>query len=37
MSSAGNPYDNAFAESSLKTLKKEKVHLWDYESFTHIV
>ena len=37
MSSAGNPYDNAFAESFMKTLKHEEVHLWEYESFTDVV
>lgn len=33
MSRRGNPYDNAFAESFIKTLKYEEVHLNDYESF----
>lgn len=37
MSRTGNPYDNAFAESFMKTLKKEEVYLWEYESFTDIV
>lgn len=37
MSRAGNPYDNAFAESFMKTLKKEEVYLWEYESFTDVV
>ncbi len=37
MSAVGNPYDNAFAESFMKTLKKEEVYLWDYESFTDVV
>lgn len=37
MSAAGNPYDNAFAESFMKTLKKEEVRLWEYESFTDVV
>lgn len=37
MSSAGNPYDNAFAESFMKTLKHEEVYLWEYESFTDVV
>lgn len=32
MSRPGNPYDNAFAESFIKTLKYEEVHLWEYES-----
>lgn len=33
MSRRGNPYDNAFAESFMKTLKRDKVSLWDYETF----
>ncbi len=33
MSQRGNPYDNAFAESFIKTLKYEEVYLWEYESF----
>ncbi len=37
MSRPGNPYDNAFAESFMKTLKKEEVYLWEYESFTDVV
>lgn len=32
MSRAGNPYDNAIAESFFKTLKNEEVYLWRYES-----
>ncbi len=27
MSRAGNPYDNAYVESFMKTLKREEVHL----------
>lgn len=37
MSRTGNPYDNAFAESFMKTLKKEEVYLWEYESFVDVV
>ena len=33
MSRRGNPYDNAFAESFIKTLKYEEVYLNDYECF----
>ncbi len=33
MSRKGNPYDNAFAESFIKTLKYEEVYLWEYETF----
>lgn len=32
MSRKGNPYDNAAAESFMKTLKYEEVYLWDYHS-----
>ena len=32
MSRKGNPYDNAFAESFMKTLKSEEVHLWEYRA-----
>jgi putative transposase len=31
MSRRGNPYDNAKAESFMKTLKMEEVYLYDYE------
>jgi putative transposase len=33
MSRRGNPYDNAYAESFMKTLKYEEVYLWEYENF----
>lgn len=33
MSRKGNPYDNAFAESFIKTLKYEEVYLCEYETF----
>jgi putative transposase len=32
MSRSGNPYDNAYAESFIKTLKYDEVYLWEYES-----
>jgi putative transposase len=32
MARKGNPYDNAAAESFMKTLKCEEVYLWDYQS-----
>lgn len=32
MARKGNPYDNATAESFMKTLKYEEVYLWDYQS-----
>jgi putative transposase len=37
MSRSGNPYDNAFAESFMKTLKTEEVYLWEYESMADVV
>ena len=33
MSASGNPYDNAMAESFMKTYKCEEVYLSEYESF----
>ena len=33
MSRKGNPYDNAMAESFMKTLKSEEVSLNEYETF----
>jgi putative transposase len=32
MSRKGNPYDNAAAESFIKTLKTEEVYLWEYQT-----
>lgn len=32
MAGKGNPYENAVAESFIKTLKYEEVYLWDYQS-----
>jgi len=32
MSRKANPYDNAYAESFIKTLKSEEVQLWEYRS-----
>jgi transposase InsO family protein len=37
MSRKGNPYDNACAESFMKTLKYEEVLLNDYETFTDVL
>jgi putative transposase len=36
MSRRGNPYDNAKAESFMKTLKVEAVSLMEYESFEDV-
>jgi putative transposase len=33
MSRKGNPYDNAFAECFIRTLKVEEVYLNEYETF----
>nr|BFD62323.1 IS3 family transposase [Bdellovibrio sp. HM001]BFD64541.1 IS3 family transposase [Bdellovibrio sp. HM001]BFD64544.1 IS3 family transposase [Bdellovibrio sp. HM001]BFD64551.1 IS3 family transposase [Bdellovibrio sp. HM001] len=33
----GNPYDNAFAESFMKTLKDNEVHLWSYETILDVL
>jgi len=33
----GNPYDNAWVESFMKTLKTEEVYLWDYRTFLDVV
>ncbi|MBO6720027.1 MAG: IS3 family transposase [Rhizobiaceae bacterium] len=37
MGRRGNPYDNARAESFMKTLKVEAVYLADYETFTEVI
>lgn len=36
-SAKGNPYDNAFAESFMKTLKDNEVYLWAYETFLDVI
>jgi putative transposase len=36
MSRTGNPYDNALAESFMKTLKYEEVYLWNYETYADV-
>lgn len=35
-SAKGNPYDNAFAESFMKTLKVEEVYLFNYETIIEV-
>ena len=37
MSRQGNPYDNAFAETFMKTLKYEEVYLWGYETYEDVI
>lgn len=37
MSIKGNPYENAFAESFIKTLKYEEVYLWDYRTIDDVI
>jgi transposase InsO family protein len=37
MSRKANPYDNAFVESFIKTLKYEEVYLKEYRSFTDVI
>jgi transposase InsO family protein len=36
MARRGNPYDNAFAESFIKTLKSEEVDLWEYQTLEEV-
>ena len=36
MSRRGNPYDNAYAESFIKTLKSEEVQLWEYRTMEDV-
>lgn len=36
-SAKGNPYDNAFAETFMKTIKYEEVYLWNYKSIIDVV
>jgi putative transposase len=36
MSPRGNPYDNPYAESVMKTLKGEAVYMADYQSFEDV-
>jgi transposase InsO family protein len=37
MASRGNPYENAKAESFIKTLKYEEVYLWNYQTLDDVV
>ena len=36
MARKGNPYDNATAESFMKTLKTEEVYLWEYKTLADV-
>jgi len=36
MARKGNPYDNAAAESFIKTLKSEEVYLWEYRTMSDV-
>ena len=36
MAAKGNPFDNAIAESFIKTLKYEEVSLWDYRTLADV-
>jgi putative transposase len=36
MARKGNPYDNAAAESFIKTLKSEEVYLWEYRTMADV-
>jgi len=33
----GNPYDNAWTESFMKTLKYDEVHMWAYETYLDVI
>lgn len=37
MASRGNPYENAHAESFIKTIKYEEVYLWDYRTVEEVM
>jgi len=37
MSRKGNPYDNAFAESFMKTLKHEEILAYEYETMNDVI
>ncbi len=36
MARRGNPYDNAFAESFIKTLKSEEIDIWEYRTLEDV-
>ncbi|MCL0065100.1 integrase core domain-containing protein [Dehalococcoidia bacterium] len=37
MAATGNVYENAMMESFFKTLKHKEVHLYEYETYHHVV
>lgn len=37
MAAKGNPYENLVAESFMKTLKREEVYLWNYETYMEVI
>ena len=36
MARKGNPFDNATAESFIKTLKTEEIYLWEYQTLADV-
>ena len=36
-SAKGNPYDNAWTESLMKTIKSEEVYLYDYQTYLDVI
>lgn len=36
-SAKGNPYDNAWTESFMKTLKYEEIYMWEYRTYLDVV
>lgn len=36
-SAKGNPYDNAWVESFMKTLKQNEVYMWEYETYLDVI
>lgn len=36
-SAKGNPYDNAWVESFMKTLKQNEVYMWEYKTYLDVI
>ncbi len=36
-SAKGNPYDNAWLESFMKTLKYDEIYMWDYRTYLDVI